>query len=855
MTRTCVALLALVIAFPALFPPAALSLPPRTDAVVALHVQAHNTKGLDCCGLDAALPCSDFVTEWPLHTPADVYLVVARADGSLGLTSFTCGILYDSPGTQADGVGCDVLGYTSCCNFMSEDPRDWDQGYWWPRSGASAELRWGAGTNCIHDESPQDGVREVAGVFYVYAYSPDHFSVMQKGGLSDWTSFRITTCDLWTIDMDYPSAAGVVGFGSSGYNPCSGRGLTPLELWRASASDGSSQVTVRFTAPVFGTAGDPSSYHVYTTQIPALEFEVLDASVSGTEVTLLLDGRLSGSTSYTVEVTGIEDDLGRQVTPGTSLRFTTEGGDATPPTIEAVAGSENTSRITVTFSENVIAGADLAANYSVRPSSDPSSPVAVTTVTRFQNRVTLYLGSALRASTPYTVAVSNVQDAAGNPITPGSTASFTTGPGDVFPPELTGASGEVSHNTVLLTFSEAVGAGADVPSNYSVHPTGDPDAPLPVSAATHHHGQVTLTLGSVLAGSTEYTAEVVNVQDLAGNAVAANSTASFTTEAADLTPPVLNSAIGVTGSDNVTVRFSEPVTGGATTISNYSVYPTSDSSAAFSIKAVIVAASQVTLRLSGSLAGATPYTVRVSNLTDAAGNVIVPNSTTEFTTDAYGAGPGDQSQSVVALHVQAHNSKTFSCGNMDQNLSCDRFVREWPDHSPADVFMVICMADPVFGVSGVSLGVRYSNTGTLADGVGCDVHGYVFCSDLEYPNSPDGNPEHEFPYSGGGNRLIWARTTNCQRQTVEPWGVQVVACAFYVYAYGPDLFQVDMNRNLKTGPEFKIIDCPGPYLSDMPWPDHAGIVGFGEDRAGYSPCTAMVPTVHTTWGRLKNQYR
>ena len=89
----------------------------------------------------------------------------------------------------------------------------------------------------------------------------------------------------------------------------------------------------------------------------------------------------------------------------------------------------------------------------------------------------------------------------------------------------------------------------------------------------------------------------------------------------------------------------------------------------------------------------------------------------------------------------------------------------------------------VAGVSGVSLGVQYANTATLADGVGCDVFSYTACSDLEYPNSPDGNVAHEFPYSGGGNRLIWVRTSNCQRHEVDSWGVQVVVCAFYVYAY------------------------------------------------------------------------
>ncbi len=347
---------------------------------------------------------------------------------------------------------------------------------------------------------------------------------------------------------------------------------------------------------------------------------------------------------------------------------------------------------------------------------------------------------------------------------------------------------------------------------------------------------------------------VSNVQDVAGNTIAPNSTASFTTGGNDTTPPALTSAVGTPGSNNVTVRFSEPVVAGTAEVSNYSVYPTANPSGTLVVNAAVPTGSQVSLALASNLVAGTSYTVAVSNVADAAGNVIALNSTVSFTTEVIGA-PGDQSGAVVALHVQAHDTKGLNCTDLDPNLPCDRFIHTWPTGSGADVFMVICMGDPVVGVSGVSLGVQYANTATLADGVGCDVFSYTACSDLEYPNSPDGNVAHEFPYSGGGNRLIWVRTSNCQRHEVDSWGVQAVVCAFYVYAYGPDQFQVDMNRNLETGPEFQIVDCPGPYLSDIPWPEHAGVVGFGQDRSGYSPCTAMVPTVRTTWGKLKNQYR
>jgi hypothetical protein len=214
-----------------------------------------------------------------------------------------------------------------------------------------------------------------------------------------------------------------------------------------------------------------------------------------------------------------------------------------------------------------------------------------------------------------------------------------------------------------------------------------------------------------------------------------------------------------------------------------------------------------------------------------------------------------QEGSMVALHAQAHNTKGIQCGGINLDMPCDQFVNTWPLGSGADVYMMIAEADSALGVSGVSLGVLYSDYDTITDGIGVDVFGYTFCSDLQYTNSPSGTAVDEFPYSGGGNRLIWVRTTNCQRHVVPPYQVQAVACVFYCYAYSPDNFIVDMNRNLQTPDEFQIVDCPGPALSDMPWPSHAGVLAFGGTGAEYNPCTDIpTPTENTTWGKLKNQY-
>ena len=83
-----------------------------------------------------------------------------------------------------------------------------------------------------------------------------------------------------------------------------------------------------------------------------------------------------------------------------------------------------------------------------------------------------------------------------------------------------------------------------------------------------------------------------------------------------------------------------------------------------------------------------------------------------------------------------------------------------------------------------------------------------FCaSGLEFPNGPTGSSTDEWPASGGGNRLTWDSSIDCQTTTLGMDGVHAVAGSFYVYAYSDDLFQVTPNNNLSTAPELQVGDC------------------------------------------------
>jgi hypothetical protein len=118
--------------------------------------------------------------------------------------------------------------------------------------------------------------------------------------------------------------------------------------------------------------------------------------------------------------------------------------------------------------------------------------------------------------------------------------------------------------------------------------------------------------------------------------------------------------------------------------------------------------------------------------------------------------------------------------------------------------------------------------------VGVDVLSWTQCSSgLQFPSSPTGLSEDEWPASGGGLRITWDSSVDCQRTVLGNNGVHAVAGAFYVYAYSNDLFQITSNNNVISGPEFQVGDCSNS-LSDLPL-YNAGRVGFGSSN-GYNPC-------------------
>ena len=148
----------------------------------------------------------------------------------------------------------------------------------------------------------------------------------------------------------------------------------------------------------------------------------------------------------------------------------------------------------------------------------------------------------------------------------------TTGP-DTTPPTVTaltppgGATGVGTTTAVTATFSEALNPATISGTTFTLTALGEGGAVAATVGYDPGTNVATLIPASPLASGTAYTATVVGgpsgVRDLAGNALAATTTWSFTTGAPDTTPPTVsnfapaNGAIGVSTTAAVTATFSE----------------------------------------------------------------------------------------------------------------------------------------------------------------------------------------------------------------------------------------------------------------------------------------------------------
>ena len=149
------------------------------------------------------MPCAESTTEHPVLDGTGVYVVVANADTG-GVHAVSLGIEY-SPALV-------VFNWWSCADMESPSGT-------WPISGSGNRVSWEVPVNCQRSSIAPDGVKAIAGVFYVYAYGSGVFQVGPDTAAGE-DSVRIADCQSQEIAIP-PDHLGRIGFGTSlGYNPC-----------------------------------------------------------------------------------------------------------------------------------------------------------------------------------------------------------------------------------------------------------------------------------------------------------------------------------------------------------------------------------------------------------------------------------------------------------------------------------------------------------------------------------------------------------------------------------------------------------------------------------------------------------
>jgi hypothetical protein len=366
-------------------------------------------------------------------------------------------------------------------------------------------------------------------------------------------------------------------------------------------------------------------------------------TTGGTAHSTLITGLLSGQ-SYTYYVR-CQDTAGNANTADLAISFSVP--DTTSPTVSLSAPTAGATVIgTVTVSANAsdnlgVAGVQFLLDGVNLGAEDTVAPYTVSWNTT----------SASNGSHQLTA---RARDAAGNQAT-SAVASVTvsnTVP-DTTPPTVTattpvgGATSVSGTDNVTATFSEAMDSTTINTTTFELR---DAANTLVAAAVTYNATTRVATLNPTptLTQAAVYTATVrggsadPRVKDVAGNALAANVTWSFTI-APDITPPTVTSTSPASGATNVsrtariTATFSEAMD--ATTISTSTVELRNPANALVAAVVTYNATSRVvTLNPTATLTAATTFTVTVKGGTtglsvkDAAGNALATSRVWLFTT-------------------------------------------------------------------------------------------------------------------------------------------------------------------------------------------------------------------------------
>src|SRR5665647_1660302 len=222
------------------------------------------------------------------------------------------------------------------------------------------------------------------------------------------------------------------------------------------------------------------------------------------------------------------------------------------------------------------------------------------------------------------------------------TWSFTTGVGgiDVIAPTISSvlpannATAIAITSKPAVTFSEAMSAATITSATFTLK-----QGTTVVAGTVAYSGTTaTFTPTSSLVAGLVYTGTITTgAKDVAGNAIAANYTWSFTTAVAvvvDVTPPTIQTIVPASGATSialnskVTAAFSEAMTASTITSTTFTVKQGTTSISG----TVAYSGTTATFTPSSAFVAGTVYTASVTGVKDAAGNAIAADKTWSFTT-------------------------------------------------------------------------------------------------------------------------------------------------------------------------------------------------------------------------------
>jgi thiamine monophosphate synthase len=415
-------------------------------------------------------------------------------------------------------------------------------------------------------------------------------------------------------------------------------------------------VQVAFSEPMTASTITTSTIFLTNTSTSAVVPASVAYNAARNTATLTPSAALAGSTTFTLTVTtGVKDLSGNSLATTFNSVFTTVTVDTTPPTVAAVVPASlatnvaTNTTVQVTFSEAMDSSTITATNVTLKITTTSVLVPAVVVYNKATHVATLTPSSVLAFATGYTVTVTTgVKDVAGNALASPFTSTFTTvaapdttAPTIISRSPVDSATGVATTATPTVTFSEAMDQTTINATNVKLSVTSSSAAvagTVTYNAATN---TATFTPSSPLSNNTKYTLTVTTgVKDPAGNALAAQSTSTFTTVADTTAPTILstspaNNATNVVVTAPVTVTFSEAMD--STTIispaTNIKLNVTTGGAVVAGTVTYNAATHVATFTPTSPLTANTNYTATVTTgVKDVAGNPLALNATFTFTT-------------------------------------------------------------------------------------------------------------------------------------------------------------------------------------------------------------------------------